>query len=100
MDKRKYNGGNKNAGRKSKAEEQNLIEKLTPLEPLAFESLKYALTHKKDWAVKLTFEYLYGKPKQYIEADVKQKIDSNRIDRFLMISDNQIIEDLENNKNK
>ena len=88
------------AGRKSKAEEQNLIEKLTPLEPLAFESLKYALTHKKDWAVKLTFEYLYGKPKQYIEADVKQKIDSNRIDRFLMLSDNQIIEDLENNKNK
>ena len=88
------------AGRKSKAEEQNLIEKLTPLEPLAFESLKYALTHKKDWAVKLTFEYLYGKPKQYIEADVKQKIDSNRIDRFLMLSDKQIIEDLENNKNK
>ena len=35
-DKRKYNGGHTSAGRKPKAEEVALIEKLTPLEPLAF----------------------------------------------------------------
>lgn len=70
MDRRKNNGGHSTkgvAGRKSKAEEQSLIEKLSPLEPIAFEALRDALENKKDWAVKLTFEYLYGKPKQQIE---------------------------------
>ncbi len=33
-------GKRKGAGRKPKAEELNLIEKLTPLEPLAFEALE------------------------------------------------------------
>ena len=65
MDSRKNNGGHK-AGRKSKAEEQSLIEKLTPLEPTALEALKSALSDEKKhhWSVKLFFEYFYGKPKQ------------------------------------
>ena len=66
-DKRKDNGGNKNAGRKSKAEEQKLIEKLSPLEPLAFKTLTDALKEGKDWAVKLFFQYNYGMPRQMIE---------------------------------
>ena len=33
MDGRKNNGGHKNAGRKSKAEEIQMIERLSPLEP-------------------------------------------------------------------
>jgi len=66
----KQNGGKREgAGRKSKAEEQSLIEKLSPLEPLAFDALKTALEDKKDWAVKLTFEYLFGKPKQTIDQN-------------------------------
>lgn len=66
-DKRKNNGGNVNAGRKSKAEEQKLIEKLSPLEPLAFKALTDALKEGRDWAVKLFFQYNYGMPKQIIE---------------------------------
>jgi hypothetical protein len=77
-DKRKNNGGHKSAGRKSKAEEQSLIEKLSPLEPLAFDALKTALEDKKDWAVKLTFEYLFGKPKQTIDQNTS--ITSNEVD--------------------
>jgi hypothetical protein len=66
MDKRALNKGTKgnNGGRPSKAEEHNLIEKLSPLEPLAFSALTDALENKKDWAVKLFFEYMFGKPKQ------------------------------------
>lgn len=64
MDKRKLNGGNKNAGRKSKAEEQKLIEKLSPLENTAHKKLKEAIDEGKEWAVKMFFEYMYGKPKQ------------------------------------
>ena len=65
-DKRKFNGGNKNAGRKSKAEEQQLIEKLSPLEPKAFAALTTAIEEGKDWAVKLFFNYQYGMPKQMV----------------------------------
>lgn len=68
MDKRKNNGGHStNGGRKSKAEEQSLIEKLTPLEPLAFKALNDALEDGKDWAVKLFFQYNFGMPKQVID---------------------------------
>lgn len=66
-DKRKNNGGNKNAGRKSKAEELQLIERLSPLEPTAHAKLKEAVEQGKEWAVKLFFDYMYGKPKQMIE---------------------------------
>ena len=64
MDKRANNGGNKNAGRKPKAEEQKLIEKLTPLEEIAFVALKNALVDEESWALKLFFDYKFGKPKE------------------------------------
>lgn len=63
-DKRKLNGGHSNGGRKSKAEEQNLIEKLSPLEEQAFIKLSEAIDSGKDWAIKMFFEYMFGKPKQ------------------------------------
>jgi hypothetical protein len=63
----KAGGVRENAGRKSKAEEQSLIEKLTPLEPLAFAALQSALEDGKDWAVKLFFQYNFGMPKQVID---------------------------------
>jgi len=60
-------GAREGSGRKSKAEEQQLIEKLSPLEPTAHEKLKEAIEDGKEWAVKLFFDYMYGKPKQMIE---------------------------------
>lgn len=62
-----HGGKRKGAGRKSKAEEQSLVEKLTPLEDEAFEALKDALKNKQSWAVKLFMQYLYGMPKQTTE---------------------------------
>ena len=62
-------GAREGAGRKSKAEEQSLIEKLTPLEPLAFSALTEALNEKKDWAVKLFFQYNFGMPKQTVDSN-------------------------------
>lgn len=59
------NGGRREgAGRKSKAEEHKLIEKLTPLAPSAYKALKEAVEQNQGWAIKLFFEYMYGKPKQ------------------------------------
>jgi len=64
MDKRKNNGGNKNAGRKSKAEEIKMIERLSPLEPMAFESLKKGVESGNFKYVQLFYHYYAGKPKE------------------------------------
>jgi hypothetical protein len=69
-------GAREGAGRKSKAEEQSLIEKLTPLEPIAFEALTNALNDGKDWAVKLFFQYNFGMPKQVIDQNSNVSINS------------------------
>ena len=72
MDGRKNNGGHSTkgyAGRKPKAEEQKLIEKLTPLEPKAFKTLERAIDDNQSWAVKLWFEYMYGKPKESVKIE-------------------------------
>jgi hypothetical protein len=100
MDKRVNNGGHSTkgfAGRKSKVDEQNLIEKLTPLEPLAFDGLQYALKQKKEWAIKLTFEYLFGKPKQRIEQEIENRINNNDIDKLLKIPEQTILDELNKN---
>lgn len=65
MDKRKDNGGaRKGAGRKSKAEEQELVEKLSPLDSKGFKALEAGLDDGQSWAVKLFFDYRFGKPKE------------------------------------
>ena len=69
MDGRKNNGGvRKGAGRPSKADEVKLIERLTPLEDNAFKALKEGLSDGQNWAVKLFFEYMYGKPRQQMDV--------------------------------
>jgi hypothetical protein len=72
MDKRKNNGGTKGnkGGRPSKADEQNLVEKLSPLEKKALEVFKKAIEEEKQWAVKMYFEYMYGKPIETKEVSV------------------------------
>jgi len=74
-DGRKNNGGHKSAGRKPKADEQALIEKLSPLEDKAFKALDDAIKEGHHWAVKMYFEYVYGKPRERIETvDLTEKI--------------------------
>ena len=58
------------AGRKPKDEQLKMIEKLSPLQDSAFEALKAKLKAKDMNAVKLFMEYMYGKPKQQIDANV------------------------------
>jgi len=64
MDKRKNNGGHKTAGRKSKAEEVQMIERLTPLEPRAFEALEKGIEKGDFKYVQMFYHYYAGKPKE------------------------------------
>ena len=70
MDGRINNKGTKGnkGGRPSKAEEQKLIENLTPMNVDALKSLQIGLKNKEQWAVKLFFEYFYGKPQQRVDV--------------------------------
>jgi len=69
MDKRTNNGGaRQGAGRKGKAEEQKLIEHLTPMSGIALDALQEGIEKKQQWAVKLYFEYFYGKPQQRVDV--------------------------------
>jgi hypothetical protein len=74
MDKRKYNGSkageNRNAGRKPKATELQLVERLTPLENIALEALEKGIKSGELGFVKLFLEYRFGKPKQMQEITV------------------------------
>ena len=75
MDLNKENrGGKRNgSGRKTKDQEQTLIERLKPYEDSAFIALENAITENKDWAVKLFFQYRFGMPKQVLDNNVNIK---------------------------
>lgn len=66
-----HGGKREGAGRKSKAEEQQLIEKLTPLAQTALEALERNINNDQGWAVKMFFEYFYGKPVERQEHSFK-----------------------------
>ena len=76
MDGRKNNGGHSTkgaAGRPPKADEQKLIEKLTPMSKKAYKALEDAVGEGQNWAVKLWFEYMYGKPKETVRMTVTEE---------------------------
>ena len=79
MDKRKNNGGHKTAGRKSKSEEVQMIERLSPLEPKAFEALKKGIDKGDFKYVQLYYNYVAGKPREtkdiHLNEDVPLFID-------------------------
>ena len=68
-----HGGKRTGAGRKAKAEEQKLIENLTPMNELALDSLQKGLEKKEQWAVKLFFEYFYGKPQQRVDVTTNEE---------------------------
>ena len=74
MDGRKNNGGHKTAGRKSKAEEVELIERLTPLEPKAFEALKKGIESGDFKYVQLFYNYYAGKPRETKDITINEDL--------------------------
>ena len=72
-DKRKYNRGHAGSGRKPKAEEVKLIEKLTPLEPLAFAALEKGLERGDFKFTQLFYNYYAGKPRETKDITVSNE---------------------------
>ncbi len=74
MDGRKNNGGHKKAGRKPKADEHRLIEKLGKYEDEALEILRQKVLEGHSWAIKLYMEYSYGKPRETKDVNLSGDI--------------------------
>ena len=83
--KKQRGGVREGSGRKSKAEELSLIEKLSPLEESAFTALTKALLAEKDWAVKLFFQYQFGMPKQVVDQHNTHDINTFSINEVFKI---------------
>lgn len=70
-DGRKNNGGARpGGGRKPKADEQSLIERLSPMDDLAFEAIMEGVKNKDQAIIKLFMGYRFGQPKQTIDASL------------------------------
>ena len=67
-------GKREGSGRKPKIEEVQLIDKLTPLEPLAFEALKDGLEKKDFKFVQLYYNYFAGKPKETKDITINEDV--------------------------
>ena len=71
-DGRKNNGGARpGAGRPKKSDEQELLEKLRPMDELFGTTLTAALKEGESYAMKMFAEYRWGKPAQTINSNVK-----------------------------
>jgi len=62
--------GNKNSGRAKKIEEIEMIEKLSPLDDLAFQKLKKGIEENDFRYIRLYFLFRYGKPRQQKEINL------------------------------
>jgi hypothetical protein len=71
MDGRKNNGGHKTAGRKPKADEIKLIEQLDKAidKTTVMKKLNNLLLDGNMQALKLYFEYRFGKPKETMDIN-------------------------------
>lgn len=67
MEGKKHGGARVGAGRSTRADEQQLVERLSPMDDLALIKLNENIESGERWAVELFFKYRYGMPKQMID---------------------------------
>ena len=80
MKEEKRGGKREGAGRKPKIEEQQLVEKLSPMDDTVLDVLKDNISSGEKWAIELYFKFRYGMPKQVIDQKTEltfPKIDMN-----------------------
>lgn len=67
-----HGGKRQGAGRRSKADEVNLIEKLGPLEDAAFQALKAGVEAGDFKYVQLFYNYYAGKPRETKDITINE----------------------------
>lgn len=91
MIEKKHNrgGARAGAGRKPKAEEMRLAEKLTQdgMEEIALKNLFEKVKEGDKEMIKLYFQYLYGTPRQKIEQETTMTVNSIELKDILSFDD-------------
>lgn len=77
METNGHGGKREGAGRKPKADELELIEKLKPLDDLAFEKLSDLIQKGDIQALKLFMAYRYGQPRQTVDTNLTGELTIN-----------------------
>ena len=96
VDGRRFNGGNKGCGRKPKAVELKLVEKLSPLEDEALEILFEKVREGDKDMLKLYMSYLYGNPKVKTENDTTMTVSTVELkDLISFDDDNKFFDDID-----
>jgi hypothetical protein len=67
-----HGGKRQGAGRKPKADELNLIEKLSPLEDAAYQALKAGVEKGDFKYVQLFYNYYAGKPRETKDITINE----------------------------
>jgi hypothetical protein len=67
-------GRREGAGRKSKAEELGIKEKLAPMEPVFLKVLAEQIKEGNSVALKMFAEYYYGKPKETMDLNLPEGV--------------------------
>ena len=62
--------GTKNSGRRAKEIDQQMLERLSVFTDDAYRVLGENIKKGKFWAIKIFFERMYGKPKEYKDLSV------------------------------
>ena len=69
-----HGGKRQGAGRKSKADEVSLIEKLSPLEDIAFNAVKSGVEKGDFKYVQLFYNYYAGKPRETKDITINEDL--------------------------
>lgn len=69
-----HGGKREGAGRKSKADEVELIERLSPLDDIAFDKLKEGIEKGSFPHLKLFHDYRYGKPRETKDISINEDL--------------------------
>ena len=87
MDKRRNNGGHRTAGRKPKADELKIIERMDMAidSDKALSKLNKLIEEGNLQAIKLYLQYRYGQPKEQIDVttEMTSGIDFNELIKYV-----------------
>ena len=70
----KAGGKREGAGRKPKADEQKLVEKLKPYDDKVLKVLMDNVMDNESWAVKMFMDYRFGKPVEHKNLNIKTDV--------------------------
>ena len=69
-----HGGRREGAGRKTRAEEDDLIAKLKPMDTAALQMIQEGLESKDSAILKIFMAYRYGQPRQTIDANISGEL--------------------------